>query len=154
MRAEYRALGLTTALSPQADLGTDPRWYRYSSTFGNDPALVADLVREYTDGLQSSPESLTGNWGPGSVNAMAKHWPGGGSGEGGRDAHYGNGKYAVYPGGCYDLHKIPFTQGALALRGETGKASAIMPYYTISHGITDEEVGNSYNRDIITRQFL
>lgn len=152
MRAEYKALGLSTALSPQADLGTDPRWYRYSSTFGNDPALVADLVREYTDGLQSSPESPVGDWGPGSVNAMAKHWPGGGSGEGGRDAHYGNGKYAVYPGGCYDLHKIPFTQGAFALRGATGKASAIMPYYTISHGITDEEVGNSYNHDIITRQ--
>ena len=100
MRAEYRALGLCTALSPQADLGTDPRWYRYASTFGNDPQLVADLTREYTDGLQSSPESADGSWGTGSVNAMAKHWPGGGSGEGGRDAHYGNGKFAVYPGGC------------------------------------------------------
>ncbi|WP_366946470.1 hypothetical protein, partial [uncultured Bradyrhizobium sp.] len=29
---------------------------------------------------------------------MVKHWPGGGTGEGGRDAHYGFGKFAVYPG--------------------------------------------------------
>ncbi len=152
MRAEYRALGLATALSPQADLGTDPRWYRYCATFGNDPDLVADLVREYADGLQSSPESPDGDWGKGSVNAMAKHWPGGGSGEGGRDAHYGNGKFAVYPGGHYDEHKIPFLRGAFALNGATGKASAIMPYYTISYGQTDEVVGNSYSRDMITRQ--
>lgn len=151
MRAEYRALGLCTALSPQADLGTDPRWYRYASTFGNDPQLVADLTREYTDGLQSSPESADGSWGTGSVNAMAKHWPGGGSGEGGRDAHYGNGKFAVYPGGCYETHKYPFTHGAFALKGATGKASAIMPYYTISSGHS-HGVGNSYDADIVTRQ--
>ena len=26
---EYRALGITTALSPQIDLATDPRWGRF-----------------------------------------------------------------------------------------------------------------------------
>ena len=31
---EYRALGIATALSPQADLGTEPRWYRTYGTFG------------------------------------------------------------------------------------------------------------------------
>lgn len=147
---EYRALGLATALSPQADLGTDPRWYRYSSTFGPEPKLVRDLTRAYCDGFQTDEE--TGGWGRHSVNAMVKHWPGGGSGEGGRDAHYGNGKYAVYPGGCYEQHKIPFIEGAFRLNGKTGKASAVMPYYTISYNQTDENVGNSFNRDIITRQ--
>ncbi len=34
---EYRALGIATALSPQIDLATDPRWYRFSGTFGEDP---------------------------------------------------------------------------------------------------------------------
>jgi len=148
--AEYRALGLATALSPQADLGTDPRWYRYNATFGCDPDLVADIVRAYCDGFQSSPDSIDGGWGRGSVNAMVKHWPGGGSGEGGRDAHYGNGKYAVYPGGCFEIHKIPFVKGAFNLDGATGKASAVMPYYTVSYGQTGENVGNSYNRAIIT----
>ena len=52
-REEYRALGLATALSPQADLGTDPRWYRYSSTFGPEPRLVTDLTHAYADGFQT-----------------------------------------------------------------------------------------------------
>lgn len=146
---EYRALGLATALSPQADLGTDPRWYRYSSTFGPDPQLAGDLTRAYCDGFQSTDNE---GWGSKSVNAMVKHWPGGGSGEGGRDAHYGNGKFAVYPGNCYEVHKRPFLEGAFKLNGKTGKASAVMPYYTISYNQTDENVGNGFNRDIITRQ--
>lgn len=144
---EYRLQGISTALSPQADLGTDPRWYRYASTFGNDPQLVADLTRAYSDGFQS-PDGE--GWSCRSVNTMAKHWPGGGSGEGGRDAHYGNGKYAVYPGGCFEQHKYPFTHGAFDLRHGTGSASAVMPYYTISYGQGGETVGNSYDRRIIT----
>ncbi len=148
--AEYRAMGLSTALSPQADLGTDPRWYRFNATFGNDPKLVTDLIKAYTEGFQASPMRSDGGWGPGSVNAMVKHWPGGGTGEGGRDAHYGNGKYAVYPGNSVDRHLKPFVDGAFALDGATGKASAVMPYYTISYGLTDSNVGNSYNRTIIT----
>ena len=152
--AEYRALGIATALSPQADLGTDPRWYRYSSTFGPEPTLVRDLTKAYCDGFQTSEadDEIEDGWGRSSVNAMVKHWPGGGSGEGGRDAHYGNGKFAVYPGGCYEQHKIPFTQGAFRLDGPTKMASAVMPYYTISYNQTAENVGNSFNRDIITRQ--
>lgn len=144
--AEYRALGLATALSPQADLGTDPRWYRFNATFGNDPTLVADLVREYCEGFQGA------EWGPGSVNTMVKHWPGGGSGEGGRDAHYGNGMYAVYPGGCFNEHLKPFVNGAFALSTAGRQASAVMPYYTISYNQTSENVGNSFNRELIEGQ--
>lgn len=146
---EYRYLGIATALSPQADLGTDPRWYRYSSTFGCDPALVADLVRAYADGFQSPDGN---GWSRRSVNTMAKHWPGGGTGEGGRDAHYGNGKYAVYPGGCFQIHKIPFVKGAFDLKRGTGASSAVMPYYTIPYGQTDENVANGYNSDILLSQ--
>ena len=146
---EYRALGLATALSPQADLGTDPRWYRFNSTFGNDPELVRDLIREYCDAFQSNSPTDS-DWGTGSVNAMVKHWPGGGSGEGGRDAHYGNGKFAVYPGGCIADHMLPFREGAFNLNGATAQASAVMPYYTVSFGQTDENVGNSFSRALIT----
>ena len=146
---EYRLQGIATALSPQGDLGTDPRWYRYSSTFGCDPKLVADLTRAYADGFQSPDGN---GWSRKSVNTMAKHWPGGGCGEGGRDAHYGNGKYAVYPGGCYELHKIPFVNGAFDLRRGTGASSAVMPYYTIPYGQTPEDVANGYNSDVLLRQ--
>lgn len=67
----------------------------------------------------------------GCVNAMVKHWPGGGLGEVTCDAHYGEGKYAVYPGNNFAMHMIPFTEGAFKLKGKTGITSAVMPHYTI-----------------------
>lgn len=151
---EYRALGISTALSPQVDLATDPRWMRVSGTFGEDPQLATDMARAYVDGFQTSTgtKELKDGWGYGSVNAMVKHWPGGGSGEGGRDAHYGYGKYAVYPGNKFETHLIPFTEGAFKLEGKTHMASAVMPYYTISlnqDSKNKENVGNSYNSFLI-----
>lgn len=152
--AEYRALGFATCLSPQIDLGTEPRWFRFQGTYGEDPHLVTDMAEAYCDGFQTSfgKEALYGAWGTKSVNAMAKHWPGGGAGEAGRDAHYGRGKFAVYPGNNYAMHKIPYQQGAFKLKNGTGQAAAIMPYYTISLGQSDEVVANNYNYDIITKQ--
>ncbi|MDZ7720966.1 MAG: glycoside hydrolase family 3 N-terminal domain-containing protein [Balneolaceae bacterium] len=154
---EYRALGITTALSPQIDMATDPRWMRVSGTFGEDSQLSADMARAYVDGFQSSSEEeeISGGWGYESVNAMVKHWPGGGSGEGGRDAHYGFGKYAVYPGNNFDEMLIPFTEGAFNLKGETEMASAVMPYYTISVGQSPEgeDVANAYS-DYIIQELL
>jgi beta-glucosidase len=152
---EYRALGIATALSPQVDLATDPRWNRFSGTFGEDPALATDLARAYVGGFQySSPENeIAEGWGYQSVNAMVKHWPGGGTGEAGRDAHYGFGKYAVYPGNNFETHLLPFTEGAFKLDNKTGMASAVMPYYTVSYGQDKkygENVGNAYSAYIIT----
>ncbi len=148
---EYRALGIATALSPQIDLATEPRWSRFNGTFGEQPLLSADMARAYVDGFQTSPGSPDG-WGLESVNAMVKHWPSGGPEEGGRDAHFNYGKYSVYPGGCFEQHLKPFTEGAFQLEGGTGKASAVMPYYTISYGIdpSGKNVGNSYSKYLIT----
>ena len=82
---------------------------------------------------------------------MVKHWPSGGPEEGGRDAHYNYGKYAVYPGGAFETHLKPFTEGAFKLNGATVMASAVMPYYTISTGIdpSGKNVGNSFSKYII-----
>ncbi|WP_439694892.1 glycoside hydrolase family 3 protein [Mucilaginibacter sp. AW1-7] len=151
---EYRALGIATALSPQVDIATEPRWARVSGTFGEDPQLSADMARGYIDGFQTSAgdKEINGGWGYGSVNAMVKHWPGGGAGEGGRDAHYGYGKYAVYPGNNFKQHLIPFTEGAFKLNGKTGMAASVMPYYTISFNQdtkNKENVANNYNSYII-----
>jgi beta-glucosidase len=151
---EYRALGIATALSPQIDLATEPRWARVNGTFGENPRLTADMARAYVDGFQTSvgDKAIAGGWGYTSVNTMIKHWPGGGPEEGGRDAHFAFGKYAVYPGNNLADQLIPFTEGALKLDGETKMASAVMPYYTISYGIDNqnkENVGNSYNKYII-----
>ena len=151
---EYRALGITTALSPQIDLATEPRWTRFYGTFGESPELDTDMARAYVDGFQTSTgkDEIDGGWGYKSVNAMVKHWPSGGPEEGGRDAHYNYGKYAVYPGGAFETHLKPFTEGAFKLAGPTVKASAVMPYYTISTGIdpSGKNVGNSFSKYIIT----
>lgn len=151
---EYRALGIATALSPQVDLATDPRWSRFRGTFGPGPQLATDMARAYVDGFQTSTgdAEIAGGWGFESVNAMAKHWPGGGAGEGGRDAHYGFGKFAVYPGDNLQTQMQPFVEGAFALNGDTGMASAIMPYYTISfdQNPDGENVGNAFSHYLIT----
>ncbi len=151
---EYRALGISTALSPQIDLATEPRWSRFEATMGEDPVLAADLARAYVDGFQTSEgeKQIAGGWGYESVNTMVKHWPGGGPEEGGRDGHFGYGAYAVYPGGNFNDHLAPFTEGAFKLNGETKMASAVMPYYTISVGIDEkygENVGNAFSKYII-----
>ena len=151
---EYRALGISTALSPQIDLATEPRWTRFYGTFGESPELDTDMARAYVDGFQTSTgkDEIADGWGYKSVNAMVKHWPSGGPEEGGRDAHYNYGKYSVYPGGAFKTHLKPFTEGAFKLNGKTQKASAVMPYYTISTGVdpSGRNVGNSYSKYIIT----
>lgn len=152
---EYRALGIATALSPQVDLGTEPRWSRINGTFGEDPKLATDMARAYIDGFQTSTgkDEIKNGWGYTSVNAMVKHWPGGGPEEGGRDAHFAYGKFAVYPGNNFQTQLSPFTEGAFKLSGKTKKAAAVMPYYTISFNQdkkNGENVGNSFNRYIIT----
>lgn len=143
---EYRALGIATALSPQIDLATEPRWSRFDGTMGEDPDLATDLARAYVDGFQSTNG---GDWGMESVNAMVKHWPGGGPEEGGRDGHFGYGAYAVYPGKNIKDHMQPFTEGVFKLEGPTKMAAAVMPYYTISNG-EGENVANGYNKYLIT----
>lgn len=147
---EYRAMGIATALSPQVDVGSEPRWMRIEDTFGAHPDLVADMGRAYCDGMQSDPEK-NGGWGSGSVATMAKHWPGGGPCEAGRDAHYAFGKFAVHPGGCTEQHLKPFLDGVFKLNGATGKAASIMPYYTITWNMDPggDNVGNSYSRYVI-----
>ena len=152
---EYRALGIATALSPQIDLATEPRWNRFVGTFGEDPKLATDMARAYVDGFQSSPKAIAAyeGWGNQSVNAMIKHWPSGGPEEGGRDGHFAYGKFAVYPGNNFETHLKTFLDGAFKLNGGTKKASAVMPYYTISYNQDKkygENVGNGFSKYIVT----
>lgn len=152
---EYRALGIATALSPQIDLGSEPRWYRISMTFGESPALTRDMGRAYIDGFQTSygKDEIKDGWGYKSVNAMVKHWPSGGAEEGGRDGHWAYGKFAVYPGNNLQQHIDPFINGAFKLKGKTSKASAVMPYYTITFDQDkkyNENVANGFSKYIIT----
>lgn len=139
----YRAVGITTLLGPQIDVASEPRWRRVGSTFGEDPALAADMAKAMTDGIQSTFDA-EGNdlgWGTDSVNAMLKHWPGDGAAQSGREAHQSTGTYNVYPGDNFEAHLIPFVDGGLSLDGLTVSATAIMPSYSIAFS-EDEEYGD------------
>ncbi len=136
---EYRAVGLRLALSPMADLATEPRWGRINGTFGEDASLSAAMVRAYVLGFQGNTLS------PASVACMSKHFSGGGPQKDGEDPHFPYGKEEVYPGHNFSYHLIPFIQGALAAH-----TAAIMPYYGIPMDQTPENVGFAFNKTIIT----
>jgi beta-glucosidase len=72
-----------------------------------------------------------------------KHFPGGGSGQGGQDSHFDWGKKEIYPGGMFKNNLIPF-QAAI----DAG-TSAIMPYYSLPSGTEYEEVGYAFNKGVI-----
>ena len=138
-RQEYLALGIRLALHPMADLATEPRWFRTYTTFGEDADLSAKLTKAYIQGFQG--EQL----GKHSVLCQTKHFPGGGPQKDGMDAHFPSGKEQVYPGGMFDYHLKPFTEGALP----AGTAQ-LMLYYGIPVDITDEQVAFGYNKEIVT----
>ena len=138
-RQEYLALGVRLALHPMADLATEPRWFRNFATFGEDAALSAKLTKAYVEGFQG--ESL----GQHSVLCQTKHFPGGGPQKDGWDSHFATGKEQVYPGGQFNYHLKPFTEGALP----AGTAQ-LMLYYGQPIGVTEEEVAFGFNKEIVT----
>jgi beta-glucosidase len=137
-RKEYLAVGIREALHPQVDLATEPRWPRISGTFGEDANLTARMARAYILGYQG--DNLDSN----SVACMTKHFPGGGPQKEGLDPHFPFQKGQVYPGHNFKYHLIPF-EAAFAAH-----TAAIMPYYGVPMGQTSENVGMSFNKDIIT----
>lgn len=137
--AEYRAIGITVALHPMADVPTEPRWSRTVGTFGADFDLVATMTAAYIRGFQGEKLSPT------SVACMTKHFPGGGpQANDGEDPHFPYGKDQAYPGGRFEDHLHPFEAAF-----EAGTAQ-IMPYYGRPVGTVLEPVGFAFNREIIT----
>lgn len=137
-RQEYIAVGIRGALHPMADLATEPRWPRISGTFGEDAKLSAKMIEAYILGFQGTQLGTT------SVACMTKHFSGGGPQKEGLDPHFEFQKGQVYPGNNFNYHLIPFEA---AFKVHT---AAIMPYYGIPTDQTSENVGFSYNKEIIT----
>lgn len=154
VRREYVATGLRTALHPQVDLATEPRWARASGTFGEDVALTTALGVAYVHGLQGTGAvaregGLDRAFGAASVSAMSKHFPGGGPQLDGEDPHFAYGREQVYPGGRFAEHLEPFR--AVIAAG----TRQLMPYYGMPVGLEVDgrpvpQVGFGFNRPIIT----
>lgn len=147
IRQEYRAVGIQMALSPQADISTEPRWARITGTFGEDPVHVGALVTAYTQGMQGSNTGLTRD----GVATIVKHWVGYGASVNGFDGHNYYGRYARFPGGRFDDHVKPFL-GAFAA-GVVG----VMPTYDILDGLKIdgtpvEPVGAGFNKQLLAEQ--
>ena len=144
-RQEYRAVGIHMALSPQADLATEPRWGRIQGTFGEDPAFAERMVRAYVTGFQHGASGLDS----GSVVTVVKHWVGYGAAKDGFDSHSYYGRFALFTGPNLEDHIRPFL-GAFAAR-----VGGVMPTYSILQGATwrgqpIESVGAGYNRQLLT----
>ena len=144
-RQEYLAVGIREALSPQADLATEPRWSRIDGTFGEDAELAKQMVGAYVEGFQHGKDGLNRT----SVLTVVKHWVGYGAQKNGFDSHNAYGRFAVFPNGNLDYHILPFT-GAFA-----AKVAGVMPTYSILEGARVdgkpvEQVGAGFNAQLLT----
>ncbi|HEU5183855.1 MAG TPA: glycoside hydrolase family 3 N-terminal domain-containing protein [Gemmatimonadaceae bacterium] len=144
-RQEYRAVGIHMALSPQADLATEPRWSRINGTFGEDADLVRSLTRAYVTGFQGGSDEVD----TGSVLAVVKHWVGYGAARDGYDSHSYYGRFATFSGKNLDYHVRPF------LGAFDANVAGVMPTYSILDGATwsgrpIEPVGAAFNRQMLT----
>ncbi len=73
LREELMAVGVRMALSPDADLITDPRWGRNQECYSEDTEVVQTLIVAAVEALQGGSK-LTED----SVIATVKHFPGSG----------------------------------------------------------------------------
>ena len=144
-RQEYRAVGIHMALSPQADLATEPRWSRVSGTFGEDANLAGRMVRAYVEGLQHGPNRVDSV----GVATVVKHWVGYGAQKDGFDSHSYYGRFASFHGSTLEYHVGPFL-GAFA-----ANVAGVMPTYSILEGATWENrpveaVGAAFNKQLLS----
>lgn len=144
-RQEYRSVGIVQALSPMADLSTEPRWPRVVGTFGESAELAKVLVGAYVEGFQNGDQGLN----PNSVATVVKHWVGYGAAKNGYDSHNYYGRFATFPNNNFEYHITPF-ESAFSVN-----VSGVMPTYSILQdlvykGNEIEQVGAGYNRYLLT----
>lgn len=149
---EFRATGIRKLYGYSADVATDPLWSRIDETFGEHPALVSDIIYRIVKGYQG--DVLNDN----SVTTTVRHYPGGGAREQGKDPHFEEGRYNIYPteGSLLRYHMPPFRA---AIEADT---TSIMPYYAFPSNMSAnqglppftqtqqfEEVGFALNKPFI-----
>ena len=143
-RQEYRAVGIHMALSPQADLATEPRWPRTTGTFGSRASAVSELVGAYVEGFQHGKDGVS----PDGVATIVKHWVGYGAQLNGFDGHNYYGRFAKLSNASFAQHVAAF-QGALEAH-----VAGVMPAYPILQGVTVngkpiEAVAPGYNKQLL-----
>jgi beta-glucosidase len=144
VRKEYAAVGIREALSPQADLATEPRWPRINGTFGEDADVASAQVKAYVEGMQDGDSGLN----PHSVVVVVKHWVGYGAQKDGFDSHNYYGRYSVVRDSQLPYHIKPF------LGAFEAHVAAVMPTYSILENVSIdgrplEQVGAGFNKQLL-----
>ena len=123
-RKEWTSSGLRKMYGYNADLATQPLWPRILETFGESPKLVSDINIALIKGFQG--EKLDEN----SVSLTTKHFPGGGSRYLGKDPHFEEGNFNIYPtkGSLQKYHLPPFIA---AIEAGTASIYLIMLFQVI-----------------------
>lgn len=122
IRRSWESCNLRKGYMYMADCMTDPRWQRSYGTFGEDPALISEIMAHIIPRIQGSEDGVTDT----GVAVTTKHFPGGGPRENGFDPHYAAGQWNVYatPGSLQKYHMPAFRVAV------EKKTSSIMPYYS------------------------
>ena len=146
VRKEYMAVGIREALSPQADLATEPRWPRINGTFGEDADIAKAQVQAYVEGMQDGNAGLKST----SVVTVVKHWVGYGAQKNGLDGHNYYGRFSVVSDALLSYHIRPF------LGAFEAHVAAVMPTYSILENVTldgqrTEQVGAGFNKQLLLR---
>ncbi len=121
-RRSWEACNMRKGYMYMADCMTDPRWQRSYGTFGEDPALICEIMEHIIPRIQGSENGVTQD----GVAVTTKHFPGGGPRENGFDPHYAAGQWNVYatPGSLQKYHMPGFVSAV------SKNTSSIMPYYS------------------------
>ena len=128
LKAELKAVGVRMALSPDADLITDPRWGRNQECYSEDVETVETMIAAAVKALQGE-NGLDEN----SVMATVKHFPGAGAQTNGVD-----GSPLTISEDSIDLHLAGFKAAI-----DAGVA-AVMPYgYSTVPYLGGDAVDNS-----------
>lgn len=143
VRQEFMAMGFRWQLGPQIDLGTEPRWARTQSLFGENALHVSAHAAACVAAFQGAGNGGLKN----GIAATMKHFPGAGPDEDGKDSHSRPGRFNVFPGNYFQYHLLPF-QAAI----DVGVA-AVMPCYSIflnQFEYSPEQVAAGFSHGLIT----
>ena len=120
--AIWDAKGIHQMYGPQIDLVTDPRWTRNSTTYGENPEIMADIATALVTGFQHGTDGVQ----PGDVAVIMKHFPGDGAAENGMSSHNIGGQWRIYSTeGSLEKYHLSGFQAAIDA-GVTG----VMPSYS------------------------
>lgn len=134
LKEELMAVGVRMALSPDADLITDPRWGRNQECYSEDVATVEAMITAAVKALQGE-NGLDAN----SVVATVKHFPGAGAQTGGVD-----GSPLTIAEDSLEMHLAGFRAAI-----EAGVA-AVMPYgYSTVPYLGGDAVDNSADQSAV-----